>query len=67
MAPRTTTPIEHLIVVVGENLSFYNLFGIYEPRSGAGVDNLLSEGLVNRNGRPGLDFAKAAQRRAEVL
>ena len=32
--PRTTTPIEHLIVVVGENLSLDNLFGIYESRSG---------------------------------
>jgi acid phosphatase len=62
----TTTPIEHLIVVVGENLSFDNLFGIYEPRSGAGVHNLLSEGIVNRDGSPGPDFAKAAQHRAEV-
>ena len=33
--PRTATPIEHLIVVVGENLSFDNLFGTYGPGSGA--------------------------------
>lgn len=34
-APRATqTPIEHLIVVVGENLRVDNLFGVYEPRSG---------------------------------
>jgi acid phosphatase len=65
-APRTTTPIKHLIVVVGENLSFDNLFGIYQPRSGAAVHNLLSEGIANRDGSPGPDFAKAAQRRAEV-
>jgi phospholipase C len=32
--PATTTPIEHLIVVVGENLRVDNLFGVYEPRSG---------------------------------
>jgi len=64
-APRTTTPIEHLIVVVGENLSFDNLFGVYEPRPGATVHNLLSEGIVNRDGSPGPDFTKAAQRRAE--
>jgi len=51
--PRTTTPIEHLIVVVGENLSFDNLFGIYEPRLGAAVHNLLSEGIANRDGSPG--------------
>ena len=64
--PATTTPIEHLIVVVGENLSFDNLFGGYEPRSGAIVHNLLSAGIVNRDGSPGPNFAKAAQRRAEV-
>ena len=63
---RTTTPVEHLIVVVGENLSFDNLFGIYEPRPGAAVHNLLFEGIANRDGSPGPHFAKAAQRRAEV-
>ena len=63
--PRTATPIEHVIVVVGENLSFDNLFGVYEPRPGATVHNLLSEGIVNRDGSPGPDFTKAAQRRAE--
>ena len=63
---QTTTPIAHLIVVVGENLSFDNLFGVYEPRSNAKVLNLLSQGIVNRNGDPGPEFTKAAQRRAEV-
>ena len=65
-APGTTTPIEHLIVVVGENLSFDNLFATYEPRSGSILHNLLSEGIVNRDGSPGPDFAKTAQRLAEV-
>src|SRR5689334_6110630 len=64
---QTTTPIAHLIVVVGENLSFDNLFGTYEPRSNAKIRNLLSQGIVNRNGDPGPEFTKAAQRRAEVL
>ena len=41
-SPTTTTPIEHLIVVVGENLSFDNLFGTYQPKSGAAVRNLLA-------------------------
>jgi len=27
----TTTPIEHLIVVVGENLTFDNIFATYRP------------------------------------
>src|SRR5216683_2790000 len=64
--PATTTPIEHLIVVVGENLSFDNLFGTYHPKSGAAVHNLLSEGIVNADGSPGPNFAKATQRHAEV-
>ena len=64
--PRTTTPIEHLIVVVGENLSFDNLFGTYQPRTGSRVHTLLSQGIVNRGGSPGPNFSLAAQRRAEV-
>ena len=65
-APPTTTPIKHLIVIVGENLSFDHLFGVYEAKSGAAVHNLLSEGIVNRDGSPGPSFAKAAQRKAEL-
>ena len=64
--PPTTTPIEHLIVVVGENLSFDNLFGTYQPRPGSQVHNLLSQGIVNRDGSPGPNFALATQHRAEV-
>jgi acid phosphatase len=63
---QTATPIEHLIVVVGENLSFDNLFGTYRPQSNAKIRNLLSQGIVNRDGNPGPEFIKAAQRRAEV-
>jgi phospholipase C len=63
---KTATPIEHLIVVVGENLSFDNLFGTYQPKSGAKIHNLLSQGIVNRDSSPGPDFAKAVQRRAEA-
>ena len=62
---KTATPIEHLIVVVGENISFDKLFGTYQPKSGAKVHDLLSKGIVNRDGTPGPDFAKAVQRRAE--
>jgi phospholipase C len=63
---QTATPIEHLIVVVGENLSFDNLFGAYRPQSNAKIRNLLSQGIVNRDGSPGPEFTRAAQRRAEV-
>jgi len=61
----TKTPIKHLIVVVGENISFDNLFGAFEPKWGAGVRNLLSSGIINRDGTPGPLVAKFSQRRAE--
>jgi phospholipase C len=65
--PRATaTPIEHLIVVVGENISFDNLFATYEPPPGETVSNLLSRGIVDRDGNPGPHFADAAQREASV-
>lgn len=65
--PRATvTPIEHLIVVVGENLSFDNVFATYEPAAGHTVGNLLSRGIVNRDGSPGPRFADASQREASV-
>lgn len=62
----TRTPVKHLIIVVGENISFDNLFGTWEPKSGAKVHNLLSERIVNRDGTPGAEFEKAIQRRAQV-
>jgi phospholipase C len=65
-APRATvTPSEHLIVV-GENLSFDNLFATYEPPAGLSVGNLLSRGIVNKDGGPAPHFADAAQREATV-
>ena len=65
-ARATATPIEHLIVVVGENISFDNLFATYEPPPGETVANLLSRGIVDRDGNPGPHFADAAQREAAV-
>ena len=62
----TATPIERRIVVVGENISFDNLFATYEPPPGETVANLLSRGIVDRDGDPGPHFADAAQREASV-
>ena len=62
----TATPIEHFIVVIGENLSFDNLFATYQPPPGQSVANLLSRGIVNPDGRPGPNAALAAQRQAVV-
>jgi phospholipase C len=60
--PGTRTPIQHAIIVVGENHSFDNLFGTYRPRRGQRIDNLLSRGIVNADGSPGRHFARAQQR-----
>src|SRR5260370_1140795 len=60
---QTTTPIAHLIVVVGENLSFDNLFGAYEPRSNATIRNLLSQRIVNRDRILGPEFTIPAPAR----
>ncbi len=57
----TTTPIEHLIVIVGENHTFDNVFGTYQPRHGQRIDNLLSKGIVNADGTPGPNFGMGAQ------
>ncbi len=57
----TTTPIEHVIVVVGENHAFDNIFGTYRPHHSQTVLNLLSQGIVKENGDPGPNFHLAAQ------
>jgi phospholipase C len=58
---KTDSPIKHVIVILGENRTFDHLFATYEPRDGEHVDNLLSKGIINRDGSPGPNYAKAAQ------
>ncbi len=57
----TTTPIKHVIVIIGENRTFDHIFATYQPVAGQSVWNLLSEGIVNVDGTPGPNFWKAAQ------
>ena len=61
-AGATTTPIEHVIIIVGENHTFDNLFGTYKPKAGQAIDNLLSKGIVKEDGTPGRHFENAGQR-----
>ncbi len=61
---KTTTPIKHVIVIVGENRSFDHLFATYVSPSGDGVRNLLALGIVNADGTPGPSFAAATQFKA---
>jgi phospholipase C len=58
---RTASPIKHVIVIIGENRTFDHVFATYQPRRGERVDNLLSKGIINQDGSPGPNYAKAAQ------
>jgi phospholipase C len=49
----TETPIKHLIVIIGENRTFDNVYGTYVPKRGQTVSNLLSKHIVNADGSPG--------------
>jgi phospholipase C len=60
-ATKTATPIEHLIVIIGDGRSFDHLFATYAPKKGQTIENLLSKGIVEANGAPGANFAKAGQ------
>src|SRR5580704_14348599 len=61
----TTSPIKHVIVIIGENRSFDHVFATYVPKKGESVNNLLSEGIIkldkNKNAIPGPNFEKAHQ------
>jgi phospholipase C len=61
----TATPIKHVIVIIGENRSFDHVFATYVPKKGQTVWNLLSEGIVNKDGTPGPNFSKAEQSAAK--
>ena len=58
----STTPIKHVIVVVGENHTFDNVFATYVPKAGQTVDNLLSKGIITATGAPGPNFSLGRQR-----
>ena len=60
----TSTPIKHVIVIMGENRSFDHVFATYVPKKGEKVWNLLSEGIVKADGTPGPNFPIAEQKAA---
>src|ERR1700730_17430599 len=51
-APATTTPIKHVIVIIGENRTFDHVYATYTPKEGETVSNLLSKGIIGANGNP---------------
>lgn len=62
--PAARTPIQHVILIIGENRTFDHVFATYKPKAGQSVFNLLSEGIVKADGTPGPNYAKAAQSQA---
>lgn len=62
----TSTPIKHVIVVIGENRTFDNLFATYRPLHRQTIFNLLSQGIVNADGSPGPNYALAVQHQAKL-
>jgi phospholipase C len=63
---QSRTPIQHVIVIVGENRTFDHIFATYQPKRGESVDNLLSKKIVNEDGTPGSNFAFAQQYSADA-
>jgi phospholipase C len=59
--PQTATRIKHVVVVLGENRGFDHVYGVYKPKHGQRIDNLLTRGIVDEDGRPGPNFRAAAQ------
>src|SRR5579862_4886201 len=61
---KTTSPIKHVIVIIGENRSFDLVFATYVPKPGQSVWNLLSEEIINADGTPGRNFSLYKQQAA---
>jgi phospholipase C len=58
---QTASPIQHVIVIIGENRSFDHIFATYQPKNGQTVSNLLSKGIVNADGSQGPNYSLSAQ------
>ena len=62
----TSTPIKHVIIIIGENRSFDHIFATYTPvQAQDKVLNLLSEEIVKADGTPGENYGQALQYSAE--
>jgi phospholipase C len=57
----TASPIQHVIVIIGENRSFDHVFATYQPKRGETISNLLSKGIIDANGKPGPNYSLSAQ------
>jgi phospholipase C len=57
----TTSPVKHVIVIIGENRTFDHIFATYKPVTSDTVDNLLSKQIITEEGAPGRNFGSALQ------
>jgi phospholipase C len=63
---KTATPIKHVIVIIGENRTFDNIFATYVPKHGT-VSNLLSKGIIHSDGSPGPNADLAQQFQLQTI
>jgi phospholipase C len=59
--PTTATPIQHVIVIIGENRSLDHVYATYQPKAGQTISNLLSKGIITASGGQGANWQLAAQ------
>ena len=58
----TTSPIKHVIILIGENRGLDHTFGVYKPKGkGQTISNILSKSIVNLDGTPGPHYTLAQQ------
>src|SRR5262249_3826517 len=58
----TSSPIKHVIILIGENRGLDHTFGVYRPKGkGQTISNLLSKGIVRLDGSPGPNFHLSQQ------
>ncbi len=62
----TTTPVKHVIAIIGENRTFDSVYATYKPREDQTISNLLSKGIITDEGGPGEAFSETAQSTATV-
>jgi phospholipase C len=61
-AVKTESPIKHVIILIGENRGTDHTFGVYKPKGkGQTISNILSNGIVKKDGSPGPNFSLAQQ------
>ncbi len=59
---KTTSPIKHVIILIGENRGLDHTFGVYTPKGkGQTISNILSKGIVKKSGKPGANYSLAQQ------